>query len=52
MTQCSYFYHTMTNVPAKRCAKQEGHEGEHVEENLFVTKAQQGNQPTTGWIKH
>ena len=52
MTQCPYFYHTNTNPFPKRCGLEEGHEGQHVEENPHVTQFQQGTNFRLGWIKH
>lgn len=50
MIQCSYYYHTLTNVPPRRCALMEGHGGPHVEQ--IPQLPPQPSNPPTGWIKH
>ena len=52
MTQCSYYYHTWSNMIPKRCSKDEGHEGDHVEEKINQNPINQSNQPLVGWRKH
>lgn len=49
MTRCPYYYHTMTNVPPRRCDREEGHIEPHREEQL--TQPQEF-VPFTGWKKH
>jgi len=53
MPQCKYRYHTWTNQIPRRCSKEEGHIGDHVEEQLATfNNLQQGSSlPLVGWIK-
>lgn len=48
--RCPYYFHTMTNATPRRCAYEEGHIGDHKEEQL--TNSQDFRYPPTGWIKH
>ncbi len=51
-SRCPYYYHTWSNAIPRRCSKEEGHTGEHIEEQLVSAQPNQGITPTTGWIKH
>ena len=52
LKQCPFYYHTMTNVTPRRCRFEEGHSGNHEEEQLVPFPSQQSMVQSTGWIKH